>query len=283
MTLAHIASLYFDGKKEMAKKRIQKLKAAGFIGERPRRISSPSVLYLSRNAFALLQEEAQLAEYPPIEISNLDRRAHVADSKLTHEIEVMDIKTAMVLAIRATERYRIAKFSTWPAAYHFKACRADGEIVDMHPDGFLRVEDKESDGRVSEHTFFLEVDRSTESLNVIADKCHCYVDYYRSGGFAERNGVPADTYRRYPFRVLFICKSQQRIDNVAKRLLTNDPPVRHQVCLASFADAIRDPLSAIWTTSADYTDVRPGDAARPTAHLSCSPKMSPFGALGFRA
>ena len=39
MTLAHAGTLYFDGKYEMAKKRIQKLKTAGIIRERPRRIS----------------------------------------------------------------------------------------------------------------------------------------------------------------------------------------------------------------------------------------------------
>jgi len=266
MTLAHVAGLHFDGKKEMAKKRVQKLKAAGFVGERPRRTSSPSVLFLSHHAFALLQEEGQLAEYAPFGISNLDRRAHVADAKLNHEIEVMDVKTAMVLAIRATRRYHIANFSTWPAAYQFKACRPDGGIVDMYPDGLLRVEENRDDGRLSEHAFFLEIDRSTESLNVIADKCHCYVDYYRSGRFAERNGAPADDYRQYPFRVLFICKSQQRMDNVARRLLTNDPPIRHQVYLATFADTIRDPLRAIWTTPADYLAVS-NDAFKDTLRL----------------
>jgi len=41
MTSAHVAALYFAGKKEAAKKRLQKLKAAGFVvnenaGERTR-------------------------------------------------------------------------------------------------------------------------------------------------------------------------------------------------------------------------------------------------------
>ena len=37
MTAGHITVLFFDGKKEAANKRLQKLKAAGFIGERKRK------------------------------------------------------------------------------------------------------------------------------------------------------------------------------------------------------------------------------------------------------
>lgn len=36
MTTEHATALYFDGKVEAAKKRLQKLKTAGFITERPR-------------------------------------------------------------------------------------------------------------------------------------------------------------------------------------------------------------------------------------------------------
>ena len=35
LTLAHAAPLYFEGRKEAAKKRLQKLKEAGLVGERP--------------------------------------------------------------------------------------------------------------------------------------------------------------------------------------------------------------------------------------------------------
>jgi len=41
MTPGHAAKLYFDGKPEATKKRLQKLKAAGLIGERPRRAFDP--------------------------------------------------------------------------------------------------------------------------------------------------------------------------------------------------------------------------------------------------
>src|SRR4051812_13098621 len=51
MTLAHVTDLYFDGKSEAAKKRVQKLKAAGLLRERKRRIGDPSVLHIGMKAF----------------------------------------------------------------------------------------------------------------------------------------------------------------------------------------------------------------------------------------
>jgi len=48
VTAAQAASLHFDNKPEAAKKRLQKLKTAGLISERPRRISDPSVIFLAR-------------------------------------------------------------------------------------------------------------------------------------------------------------------------------------------------------------------------------------------
>src|SRR6478672_1216237 len=64
MAAAHIAALFFKGKREYTKKRLQKLKAAGLISERKRRINEPSVLFLTRKAFLLLNGEGKLSKYP---------------------------------------------------------------------------------------------------------------------------------------------------------------------------------------------------------------------------
>jgi hypothetical protein len=58
MTAWHIATVYFDGKKEAAKKRLQKIKNAGLIGERKRRVNEPAVLFLTRKAHTLLNQQA---------------------------------------------------------------------------------------------------------------------------------------------------------------------------------------------------------------------------------
>jgi hypothetical protein len=48
MTAAHVAALFFDGKHEYTKKRLQKIKAAGFITARKRRMNEPAILLLTR-------------------------------------------------------------------------------------------------------------------------------------------------------------------------------------------------------------------------------------------
>ena len=60
MTADHIAALYFNGSHEAAKKRLQKLKAAGFIRERKRKAYEPAVLALAPKAFPVLHAEGIL-------------------------------------------------------------------------------------------------------------------------------------------------------------------------------------------------------------------------------
>ena len=48
MTLAHVTAIHFEGAAEAAKKRVQKLKASGYLAERPRRAYDPSILHLTR-------------------------------------------------------------------------------------------------------------------------------------------------------------------------------------------------------------------------------------------
>jgi Replication-relaxation len=66
MTAEHVATLHFNGSREAAKKRLQKLKAAGLIAERKRKAYEPAVLFLTSKAFAVLRENGCLAEYPPL-------------------------------------------------------------------------------------------------------------------------------------------------------------------------------------------------------------------------
>ena len=94
MTAEHIAVLFFNGSREAAKKRLQKLKTAGFIGERKRRVNEPAVLSLTSKSFAVLREKGILAEYPQFTSSALEKRTRVSNLTVQHELEVMDVKTA---------------------------------------------------------------------------------------------------------------------------------------------------------------------------------------------
>lgn len=121
MTLAHAAAIHFDGRKEYAKKRIQKLKCAGLVGERPRRANEPSILYLAKAGLLLLQEHGVLAEYPQFSLPALLRRANVSERTVRHELSVMDVKAAFHAAVRGSATLSIAEFGTWPRLYEFGA------------------------------------------------------------------------------------------------------------------------------------------------------------------
>src|SRR5438067_1876123 len=99
MTSAHVAALYFDGKSEAAKKRLQKIKSAGLIGERKRRVNEKSVLFLTRKGHALLEKEELLKQFPQLSPSAFEKRANVSELTVRHELEVMDVKAAFHSAI----------------------------------------------------------------------------------------------------------------------------------------------------------------------------------------
>ena len=105
MTAAHIATLFFASKPEATKNRLQKLKSAGLINERRRRVYEPSVLYLTRKAFAHLRTHGFLAEYPPMSEAALEKRARVSELTLRHELEIMDVKATIAdaIAVLATD------------------------------------------------------------------------------------------------------------------------------------------------------------------------------------
>lgn len=256
MIAAHVAALYFGGKKEATKKRLQKLRAAGFINERKRRVNEPSVLFLTRKGFLLLTEHDRLPGFPKLSASAFEKRADVSALTIRHELAVMDVKAAFYSALKNSDQFSISEFSTWPRLNEFKARRTGygGAEVLVKPDGFIRIYEKEEDGGISEHTFFLEVDRSTETQSTLVNRVGCYLDYYKSGGFASRNGASPSAYKEFPFRVLIVLKSAERRNNTAKRLLENNPPIRTLACLSTFSEVTADPVGKIWIRPSDYED-----------------------------
>src|SRR5258708_1017336 len=108
MTAEHIASLYFNGSREAAKKRLQKLKAAGLIGERNRLVNEPSILFLTRKASALLKAHGRLSTYPPLSVTNFENRASVGELAIKHELEIMDVKTAFHAVLAKSEGCSLA-------------------------------------------------------------------------------------------------------------------------------------------------------------------------------
>ncbi len=245
ITLAHAAAMYFDGRSESAKKRIQKLKAAGLVGERKRKVYEPSILFLTRKGFTLLNDGGHLHGFPQMTWASLEKRLHVSNLTLRHELEVADVKAAFAEALRKESAHSLSEFSTWPTLFEFKASH-DGAIpVLVKPDAFVRIEEKNAKG-VFEHTFFVEVDRSTEVLDTLRLKALRYLDFYRKGGLAVKAGRDRSEYKDFPFRVLMIFKTEERRDNVARILLNGNPPILTMAWLTTMKAVTEQPLGQIW-------------------------------------
>jgi len=262
MTREHITALYFSAKVPMATKRLQVLKKAGLVGERTRKPYEPGVLFLTRKGFGLLGDGGHLSGYPNMSAARLDKRAQVSRLTLKHELEVMDVKTAIAGAIAKRTGSRIVDFCTWPALIEFSAFGIKGRRVVVKPDGFIRIHEEDPEG-VSETALFLEVDRSTEAQSILADRACCYLDFYRRGGMALRNGRPVEEYRDHPFRVLYVLRNEERRNNTAEALLRLNPPILTQVWLSTKEEVTGDPLGAIWIRPGDYRTITAGTTFDP--------------------
>ena len=208
-----------------------------------------------------------LRDYPRFAWENLEDRARVADSTLKHELAVLDVKAAISCALRKEPACELVEFPTWPVLFQFQASQppkpgAQPRRVLIKPDGFLRLYHTEQ-GEVSEHFFFLEVDRSTEPRDTLALRALGYGDFYRRGGLALRYGYTAQDYGEFPFRALYVLPNEERRNNMAERLLQNTPPILTMVWLTTFEEVTTDPLGAIWMRPRDYRDITEGTAFDP--------------------
>jgi len=259
MTLSHISRLYFEGHDEAAKKRVQKLKAAGLVSERARRAYDRSILFLARKGFQALADDDHLSEFPRLSWKALEKRMQVSELTLRHELEIQEVKTALTLAVLRRENYSIAEFSTWPLLYEFRVTLpANGNTfarpeVLLKPDGFIRVMEKDAEGQEFRRLFFLEVDRSTETVNTLVTKALAYREYYRTGGLAVKFAASKEAFTEYPFRVLMVFKSQARRDNVVAALLALNPPILKQCWTTTLEEVTRNPLGEIWKKPEDAT------------------------------
>lgn len=270
-TLAHIAALHFESK-EAAKKRLQKLKAAELVGERERNLNEPSVLFLTKKALKFLENDGHLDSFPKLSARSFDRRAKVSTLTVRHELEVLDVKAAFYRACQETGHYSLAHFFTWPAKCQFTSWRPGSGEVLVRPDGYLRIQEPSDMGDWSSHAFFLEVDRSTEQQDILAAKCAGYMEYYRSGGFAIRNGGSPDNYKAYPFRVLLVLKTAERRNNTALLLAQLNPPILTQVWLTTFREVVAQPFDRIWVRPVDCQNALRGttfEALRRAGHYRC--------------
>jgi hypothetical protein len=252
MTLAHASALHFGGRREAAKKRIQKLKAAGLVAERTRQPHEPSILQLARKGYEFIREVGIPSKYPVQGWERLRKQLHFGEATLNHELDVVSLRAAVLSSVRNEPRLTVSEFCTWSSLLSFEIGRAGrGETV-VRPDGFFRLYETTAAVAPHTHAFFVEVDRSTETLATLVAKARAYGEWYRSGGFAVKCGESPDEFKSYPFRVLVTCRSSERRDNIARALLVDSDKMLGQVWLSTQAEAVSDPLGPVWVTAKGF-------------------------------
>jgi len=247
LTLDHIRTLHFAGKNEMAKKRVQRLKSAGLIAERPRRIGETSILHLTWQGYGALREAGHICDDSHLTAKTFARRMTVSGMTLTHELMIADVRTAFAVSMRESTQCKLLAFDVWPRRYTFTVGHGYNR-VNVKPDGHLRFVGKRNDEEF-QYDFFIEVDTGSETLDRVVQKCVNYREYHRSGGYAVFCGGKKEETKSYPFRVLVVCRSEARRNNLAERLLQVQPPFSTMVLIATQPECVRDPLGKIWLTA----------------------------------
>jgi len=81
-----------------------------------------------------------------------------------------------------------------------------------------------------------------------------------------RHGFTHEDYKDCPFRVLMVLPNEERRNNMAERLLQNEPSAVTMVWLTTFSEITADPLGTIWMRPLEYRDITKGtqyDPSRP--------------------
>ena len=129
-----------------------------------------------------------------------------------HIVAVSELYASLVEAERAG-RYELRTFQAEPVCWW-----PDGRGGLLKPDAFAVLSDARTD-----HLWWIEVDRSTESLPTLRRKLRAYVDFVNQGGRGPRGGLP---------RVLVTVLDDARLAAV-QGLIRGLPPPADQLLFVS--------------------------------------------------
>jgi hypothetical protein len=250
LSLDHIRSLFFPDASEFAAKRVRRLKAAGLLVERSRRIGEPSILHLTWKGYTALRKGNHVDDDSHLSPKAFTRRMGVSDQTLAHELMIGDVRTSFITALRASTRFEKFEFEVWQRRYEFVVNRGHG-AKPVKPDGRIQLFEKgEGDDPFN---FFVEVDTGSEKLErILVEKCLNYREYFRSGGFAVFRGGKREQFKDFPFQVLVVVMSEKRRNNLAELLLRTTPPFSQMILITTLKQCVHDPLGDIWLTAGAY-------------------------------
>lgn len=149
-----------------------------------------------------------------------------------HTLAITEVFVETVEVTRNTNQIALERFSFEPASWRDYQ-KSFGLGVTIKPDAYLEL----VNGDYEDH-YFLELDRSTESLSRVVNTCKKYIDYYRSGIEQRQQGI-------FPY-VLWIVPDDKRklaISKAIQKELFNFWELFTVITLDDYQDYIKGGLS----------------------------------------
>lgn len=238
LSLPQLGQLCFGGNLETGRKRLQKLRKAGYVECQRLLHAVPACAWLTSKASALLGCPRSHSHRPNL-------------ASLRHDLVIRDLRMRLLLdAPKYGMDVETLRIQAEDISFNVRGCR-------HRPDAFLTL-----GGETRKH-YFLEIDLGTESIRVFTRKIEQYEYVLKSGAFAARFDAPPERYRDYPFQVLAVFDSPIRQDRVLAAL--GEEGYRHFVLAALLPEACATPLAEIWTSPAGEAKTSLGSATPPSS------------------
>jgi hypothetical protein len=154
MAFDHCAELHFGGRSEAARIRIRALAAAGLVRRGKDKAGIRTLVFATRPAGTGRERKSSVVE-----------PRHSAAQTLEHSLQILDVKAAFLRAARSAPDFAVAEFGTEGRFHQFPSTHGRNRVM---PDGFFRL--KTESRSTPEPSFFVELDRSTETVGTLGAK-----------------------------------------------------------------------------------------------------------------
>lgn len=182
----------------------QRLKKEGLISHLDRRIGGArkgSASYVWQITFQGLKVLKGKDSTVALRYKN---RYEPTQHHVEHTLAITEIFVETIEVARSSSTISLEDFSFEPTSWRDYQ-KLSGVGLTLKPDAYLEL----LNGEYEDH-YFLEIDRSTESLARIVNTCKKYIEYYRSGVEQRQHGV-------FPF-VLWIVPDDKRKLAISKAI-----------------------------------------------------------------
>ncbi|MFQ9579906.1 MAG: replication-relaxation family protein [Streptococcus salivarius] len=237
-TTNQLARLFFDSSVRAdtsirrASFTLQSLKKAGLISHLKRRIggvrrgSASYVWQITFKGLKLLknQDDSIILRYK--------NKYEPTQHHVEHTLAITEIFVETLETVRDSEKLSLETFSFEPNSWRSYQ-KLSGVGMTLKPDAYLELVNHDY-----EDHYFLEIDRSTESLARIVNTCKKYIEYYRSGIEQRQKEV-------FPY-VLWVVPDDKRklaISKVIQKELYNFWELFTVITLDEYSDYIKGGVS----------------------------------------